>query len=209
MESPNPMPAALDRLREVNSYFAVRYGPDQAGAGRPAADLLDPAMAGDLFDHAEEILGTRERRVAVSWVFFEYIARIWAVALGTAMLTGRSVALDPNRLRISRDGNCTVLHLADPIPGGSPVDEVARGHAEPLIAAWRGHVAAGLLWGNAASSVISAGGQLGSAADAVVAQSLAYPNLAAALGPENRRRSCCLYYRTSIGGYCGDCSLTG
>ena len=201
------MPAALDRLREVNSYFTVRHGPGQATAGRPSADLLDPAVAGELFDHAEEILGTSERRVAVSWVFFEYIARVWAVALGTAMLTGRSVALGPDQLRISRDGNCTVLHLADPVPGGSPTAEVARGHAEPLVAAWRQHAAAGLLWGNAASSVISAGNQLGAAADTAVAQALKYPHLASAVAADGRRRSCCLYYRTSIGGYCGDCSI--
>ncbi|MFT3661022.1 MAG: (2Fe-2S)-binding protein [Gordonia sp. (in: high G+C Gram-positive bacteria)] len=215
------MPDALDRLSSVNAYFTLRHGPAEGAAGRPAADLRDPAVAGELFDRAERILGTTERRVAVSWVFFEYIARLWAVSLGTAMLTGRSVDLDPERLRISRDGNSTVLHTAEPVAGGSPIEEVAERHVEPLVAAWRAHVAPGLLWGNAAASVTSAGSQLGADADAVVRQTLHHPRLRSALDvdalerrergetiPTIRRRSCCLYYRTSIGGYCGDCSMT-
>ena len=202
------MPAALDRLRDVNLYFVVEHGPEHAGTGRPTSSLLDPAVATELFDHTAAAMGTGERRVAVSNVFFTYAAHLCAVAVGTAAHTGRSVDLHPERLHFDGPGNRFSLHLAEATPGGSPIDEILR-QAEPLIDAWGRFVAPGALWGNVASSIISAGDQLGPIADGVVADTMRHPKLAAAVDDKTRRRrSCCLYYRCEPGGYCGDCSLT-
>ncbi|WP_424190635.1 (2Fe-2S)-binding protein [Actinokineospora sp. G85] len=43
----------------------------------------------------------------------------------------------------------------------------------------------------------------------LVARLRLLPELAAALGAEGKRRSCCLYYRSPVGGVCADCPLEG
>ncbi len=220
--------AALDELRAVTPYFELRHGPGAGSAGRPLADLREPAVAHTLFDEAAAALGSDERRVAVSWVFLDLAAHLWSVALGTALLTGRSVELDPGEIRFTREGNTTVLHTAAPRPGGRPLTEVIDRQLEPLVRAWGPLAAPGLLWGNAASCLVTAGGLLAGAsitrtsmtgasitgapagsAEALVDEALADPRLADTLEPgSRRRRSCCLFYRGAVGGYCGDCALT-
>lgn len=209
MSDDGQLAGALDRLATVTPYFELRHGPGAGAAGRPLTAVRDPAVAAELFDRAAAALGTDERRVAVSWVFLDLAAHLWSVSLGTALLTGRSVCLDPATVRFTRDGNATVLHAADPRPGGSPAAEVLDGHLAPLVEAWNGLAAPGLLWGNAASCLVTAGSLLGPDAGPLVAAALTDPRLAAALDPATkRRRSCCLFYRTAAGGYCGDCALT-
>ncbi|GAA3970104.1 (2Fe-2S)-binding protein [Gordonia caeni] len=209
MESRPPLTEALHRLATITPYFELRHGRAEATRGRPSALLRTPEVAAERFDEAAAALGTAERRVAVSWVFLDWAARLWSVALGTALLTGRSVALDPERLRFSRDDGFTVLHMAAPTPGGTPAGEVIDGHLAPLVSAW-GHLAApGLLWGNAASCLVTAGSLLGDDAEPLVAAALTDRRLAGALDARtHRRRSCCLFYRSATGGYCGDCALT-
>jgi FhuF 2Fe-2S C-terminal domain/Ferric iron reductase FhuF-like transporter len=106
------------------------------------------------------------------------------------------------------------------------VGDVLVGLLAPLVVAVRARVAVAerVLWGNAASAVASARGQVAVArpeaaerAAAVAERLLTAPPLAATavLGPPEppdlrwtfRRRSCCLYYRVPGGGVCGDCVL--
>lgn len=209
MDSAAPLTVALSRLATITPYFELRYGPAEEARGRPSSKLPEPEVAAELFDEAAAALGTTERRVAVSWVFLDWAAHLWSVALGTALLTGTSVALDPARLRFSRVDRSTVLHVARPLPGGTPATEVIDGHLAPLVDAWAHLVAPGLLWGNAASCLVTAGSLLGPEADPLVAAALTDQRLAGTLDPTTRRRrSCCLFYRGATGGYCGDCALT-
>lgn len=199
---------ALTRIRAVTPYFELHHGPGEERVGLPTRRLRDPDVAGPLFDGLAAALGTSERRVAVSMLFLDYAAHLWSVALGTALLTGRSADLDPDTLRFRRDGTTTTLHTGLARPGGTPAGEVLDRQLEPLVAAWSADVSAGLLWGNAASCVVSTGALLGPASAGLVSETLSDPRLADALDPvTRRRRSCCLYYRSSTGGYCGDCAL--
>jgi ferric iron reductase protein FhuF len=99
---------------------------------------------------------------------------------------------------------------------------VIDGHLRPLIDTVRAvvPVAAGLLWGNLASSV--AGALRAIDQDVTIPAHrrqagmglLGYGPLRGAgrfdyhvAGPTFVRRSCCLYYRLDGGGMCGDCPL--
>lgn len=91
------------------------------------------------------------------------------------------------------------------------VREVLGRHLDPLGEALQADwpVARGLLRGNAASAVAGAARVLGDpAAHRLAAEVLARPQLGGTLRG-GRRRSCCLFYRTPVGGTCGDCPLTG
>ncbi|MFT4088595.1 MAG: (2Fe-2S)-binding protein [Gordonia sp. (in: high G+C Gram-positive bacteria)] len=198
----------LDELGGLTPYFAL---PREAPAGSPARPtrlLLDDDVAAELFAGALETLSTTELRVAVSWVFFDYAAHLWSVALGAAA-AGVCVGLDPDEICWSVVPGGLVLSVDDPRPGDDPVVEVLDRQLTPLVDSWRRWVSAGLLWGNAASAARSSGNILGERAAALTDRVLDDPRLRGRLRPgDDRRLSCCLYYRTAAGGYCGDCALT-
>ena len=207
---------ALDAAATVGPYFAVqaREGDDWIA--------LDAAGLATLTDTIGERLGTTERRVAASIMFQGLAARLVSPVLA-GLDRGIVLDLDPAVTAVrSRPGEAmgvTCAHIGGwlaPEPDVALVGDVLlEQQLRPLgeAVAADGPVAEGLLWGNVASSLVGALKVLGGGAVAarVVAELLDHGPLAGTgeLGPDGfRRRSCCLFYRTPAGGYCGDCALT-
>ena len=209
--------AALDAAAAVGPYFAVQ--------ARDGAEwiALDAAGVATLTDTVGERLGTTERRVAASIMFQGLAARLVSPVLA-GLGHGIVLDLDPAATEVRcRAGEAMGLTCAQvggwlaPEPDVVLVAEVLlEQQLRPLVEAVAadGPVAEGLLWGNAASALVGAltvlGGGSRSVAARVVAELLDHGPLAGTgnFGPGGfRRRSCCLFYRTPAGGYCGDCAL--
>ncbi|MBB1252929.1 (2Fe-2S)-binding protein [Streptomyces alkaliterrae] len=232
---------AADRPPEgPGGFFALRTTGTAPGSAVTLASLYagdaDPVLSSRI-DRVGARLGARERRVAASVAQLGLAARLCSVALGTTVLRGEVPALDPATLWWDATaGSPDDLWLTAPLtpprggPGGPPepktcVEPLARTvcerHLRPLVAAVRrvSPVSERLLWGNAASAL---GGALGQLTAWCVANGRpecvsAVHQLTAALldtaplrgtatlrGATFRRRTCCLYYRAG-GGLCGDC----
>lgn len=198
---------ALTRVARLSPYFRLEPAPSD-GLVRPTRALREPDTVGAANSLLAARMGTDEVRVACSTLFFGYAARLWSLALGTAVHTGRSLDLDPDELgfTVAPDGGLR-LHHAGPRSGRDVVEEVVDRQLEPLVRAWSHLVAPGALWGNAASACTGAGRVLGPRADDLVEAALGHPALRGRHDTTGRRRSCCLYYRVSPGSYCGDCAL--
>ncbi|MDG9718979.1 (2Fe-2S)-binding protein [Streptomyces sp. DH24] len=233
---------SLAALHGPGGFFVLRTFADPAHApGRPLPTLARTYAAGPPDVHRDDPLAARVRRVgaalrtpeprvAASVAQQGLAARLWSVALGCAALYGAVPDLDPGLLRWDPDGGAPDdLWLAEvrPLPGGASTlaEAVLDGHLAPLNAAVRArhHLAAGLLWGNAASALAGAARELdrwarrhgrtdtAARSRALAAGLLRHPLLATAgtlTGTAFRRRSCCLYYRVPSGGVCGDCCFT-
>ncbi len=150
------------------------------GGGAPSAPvggLYRPG--GPLAAAVDELggrLGTGERRVAASTLFLGYAARLWSIALGCWEHGGTVPDLAADRLGIVSVTSSPIhLLLTDP-DGWQPADPddlntaarllvaaVVDGHLRPLAVALQAEtrVAAGLLWGNAASAIVGAARVLG------------------------------------------------
>ncbi|MFB4310817.1 (2Fe-2S)-binding protein [Actinomadura sp. GTD37] len=171
-------------------------------------------------DYAER-LGTAERRVAGSLVFQGLAARLWSPVVAAA---AAGVVPDLSGLRWRwAPGEPIVLAVAEPrgwrAEGAAEAASIAHavvvdGHLRPLREAMSEVVglAAGLVWGNAASAL--AGSLNVGAPDprrvALVRELLGREPLAGtgSFGADGFvRKSCCLYYRAPGGGMCGDCGL--
>ncbi|MFD8481761.1 (2Fe-2S)-binding protein [Kitasatospora sp. NPDC059673] len=177
-------------------------------------------LAGRIAEVAR-VLGTDEVRVAASTAHLGLAARVWSVALGVAVTTGRLPDLDGARFALPPQGPFDLWLPAAPGAEATPAalhGLVMGRHLHPLADAVRilTPLAAGLLAGNAASALVGAARQLATADAAALARAvLAFPDLAltgTATPPGRplafRRASCCLYYRTPSGGLCGDCVFT-
>ncbi|QKW18504.1 (2Fe-2S)-binding protein [Kitasatospora sp. NA04385] len=218
---------AADPPAALGPYFAVRSGPTPPPGFRPLSELY--AAEGPLAARVAEVarvLGTDEPRVAASTAHLGLAARLWSVALGTAVLTGRVPELGGAWFALPPQGpfDLWVPSGAGPAATAEVLEAtVLDGQLAPLAAAVRTVVplAPGLLAGNAASALVGAARQLGSvpqlrgAAAALARELLARPALAGtgtATAPGGplafRRASCCLYYRVPSGGLCGDCVFT-
>jgi hypothetical protein len=178
----------------------------------------------DLIDQTVNRYNTTDLRIGASLVQFSHASRLWSPVLACAL--GHGVV--PDLAGLERADNGARLRLPDPI--GEPVDRdrpppdllyriVVQQHLEPLAAGLRVKMAAGLLFGNAASALVEASRALQLArpdlrepATALTESLLATGKLDKAgvlTGPDLtfRRRSCCLYYRTPAGSKCSDCAL--
>ncbi|MFF0390832.1 (2Fe-2S)-binding protein [Kitasatospora sp. NPDC004615] len=208
-------------LSALGPYFATLAGPPPAGF-RPLRELsaADGPLAGRVAE-VGRVLGTDEVRVAASTAHLGLAARLWSVALGTAVTTGRLPDLDGARFTLPPQGPFDLWLPAAPGPEATPAalhELVMDRHLHPLADAVRAltPLAAGLLAGNAASALVGAARRLATAPATALARALlAFPDLAAtgtATPPDRplafRRASCCLYYRTPSGGLCGDCVFT-
>ncbi|MCW2623154.1 MAG: iron reductase [Frankiales bacterium] len=199
-------------------FAALSVGPPLPG-WRPAAGLLaDPT---DLVSAVATALGGCEPRVAASTVGLGWSGRLWSI--GLTLHAGWGLVPDLDRLRWRHDEGRVRLRLpAQAVrPGGAEAlfAAVVDGQLRPLFANLTPLVAEGALWGNAASSIVAAGGQVrpaaGPAGTAAALAATAYAvdallaraPLAGRLDAAGRRRSCCLFYRVPGGGLCGDCSL--
>ncbi len=167
-----PSVEALRQVAAVGPFFGVRTGAAPGGPGaegyRPLADFYGGSGRGvPLGERLAAVagrLGTDESRVAGSLLFQGLAARLWSIALGSAVLCGRIPPLAPERLwwqpdRMAPDD----LWLPDPVPLPAAGADAARrlaevvveGHLLPLHAAVRAlcPVSPLLLWGNAGSAL--------------------------------------------------------
>ena len=215
--------AALAELREVSPYFGVGTGPLNDG-WRPVRQLYDDtALLAEIVERVRSRMGGTELRVAASTFFLGFAARLWSIGLGSVVGYQMLVDLSPERLLFRESDGQLALHLERPRPqrgddlSAALVDMVLDRHLTPLAGALRqlGPISAKLLQGNTASALLGAArvfdGDRAPASGWELARSLcADPRLSAAVrfgDNDYRRRSCCLYYRTSHGGLCGDCAL--
>ncbi|HEY1618594.1 MAG TPA: (2Fe-2S)-binding protein [Streptosporangiaceae bacterium] len=218
--------AALREAASAGPFFVLAQ--DATGAGWQLAADLYAAGPDEFLAVAGGVPDGAAARVAASIAQLGYAARIWSPVVGAALLGGvvpdlsglRISATRPTRLGVSEPGG---WHAGD-IAGLAELSywSVVERHLEPLASALRGRVAAGLLWGNAASALAGALGGLGGTrpelrgpAAALAGELLSTGRLAGTgdlgvtgTGLGFRRRSCCLYYRLPGGGLCGDCSLS-
>lgn len=214
--------AALETLAGIGPYFTATTGDPGPGGWRPVRALYeDPDALAAVVGHVGARIGTTEYRVAASTLFLGYAARLWSLTLGGIVRAG--IAPDIDRL-LWRDVDGRIeLHLPDPIGwAGGGLADVARaavldGHLAPMITAIRAAepMSERLLWGNAASALIGAArvldGETRTTAIHTAEAILDDPLLVDTVDREGtgyRRRSCCLFYRTPLSGYCGDCVLT-
>ncbi|MEU8029584.1 (2Fe-2S)-binding protein [Streptomyces sp. NPDC049099] len=236
---------ALAALRPLGGFFVLRTAPDPADAAggpdpgrlptlaetyeRVTSDVHRDALTERVATVADR-LRTPEPRVAASLAQQGLAARLWAVALGCAVLYGRSPDLDPRLLRWDPSAAAPddlFLTRLRPRPGDAATlaATVLHGHLEPLAETLRARYgsAPGLLWGNAGSALAGAARELdrwarahgrtdaAGRARALTDELFAHPLLRTTgtrTGTAFRRRSCCLYYRVPGGGVCGDCCFT-
>jgi FhuF 2Fe-2S C-terminal domain len=214
---------------------------DVAGLGPFFAVSTDPAEEVDplwrpfpdgiaaLIEVTAARLCTDEVRVAASTAQLGLAARLWSPVLGCALVHGVVPSLATLRHRAGAPG---VVPLWLPKVAGRRVtgpDEMAAAVYRSVVVeqleginsmvSGQTGIAAGLLWGNAASALIGTLRVLAGARPALAGpgRELAVRLLATGklrgsgtpVGPGLgfRRRSCCLYYRVSGGGLCGDCCL--
>jgi ferric iron reductase protein FhuF len=229
--------AALQKVAQIGPYFATQQ---VAGPGwHPMAALLgEPAVNGAVVDATRRDLASRhaarlssvELRVAASIHFLDVAARLVSPVLAAGVLADTIPTLTPRNTwwRPRRSGALTIGITAAAAEQAPADPEAAAAQLqsalfEPLLAplarVYRQRFGLGevLLWGNVASAVVGAAGQVaarsGSAAgrvDALVAALLRTVPLAGSVRrppPDFLRNSCCLYYRLPDGALCGDCVL--
>jgi len=211
--------ATLRQARGISPFFVLDVGrPDESWVSGEA--LLDGgrALVGVL-DTIGERYRTSERRVAASLFFLSYTARLLCPTVAAHVLGGAVPDVRPANLwwKYSPADGLRV-RLAEPVVGPGVAEAMV-----PVVDAIRREsgVAAGLLWGNAVSSMAGGLRTMARSGAASVEECLevggrlfAEPPL---LGAGEfvpfpgevvfRRRSCCLYYRLDGGGTCGDCPL--
>lgn len=248
---PDKVREAIRAAAGLNPLFALSIDPgsvepDDLGdeSWLPATCLTpgDPAVD-RLVARLGKELGDPPVRVAVSMVVLGYSARLVAPTLATLLRDDLLPDVTPPRVCWRyRPGSGFQLRLPDPSGRRSTADtgtsedsngaatlvdlwcrDVVDDHLATAIAAVRAvaPVAAGLLWGNVASSLAGALRMLvlAGVAPLPAAQSLAEALLS--YGPLHGtghlsvgdgqlsfvRRSCCLYYTLPGAGMCGDCAL--
>ncbi|MYR42704.1 (2Fe-2S)-binding protein [Streptomyces sp. SID5910] len=219
---PRPLPTLAHAYREHAKDGRATDLPHSPAADGPAHDPLAFRVR-----KVAAALRAPEARVAASVTHQGLAARLWSVTLGCAALYGRVPDLDPGLLHWDPDASAPDdLWLAEarlrPADPATVAEVMLDTHLTPLTAALhtRHRLAAGLLWGNAASALAGASRELdrwarrhartdaAARARSLTAGLLGHPLLAGTgtlTGTAFRRRSCCLYYRVPGGGVCGDC----
>jgi hypothetical protein len=217
---------ALADIAGLGPFFAVSTDPAEEvdPLWRPFPDGLGP-----LIEVTAARLRTDEVRVAASTAQLGLAARLWSPVLGCALVHGVVPSLAALRHRAGAPGavplwlpEVTGRRVTDPGETAAAVyHSVVVEQVEGVNAMVRDRtgVAAGLLWGNTASAMIGAlrvlagarpdllgpGREL--AARLLTTGRLRGSGTLCGRGLGFRRRSCCLYYRVSGGGLCGDCCL--
>ena len=237
----------MDELAALGPFFAVEThepGADPALPWRPLAELAEPAGLQSRIDTIRGALAARsgdgasvggiDLRVAASVTQLGLVARVVAPALA-AQAMGQPLDLRLGGL-LWQDtvGGPLPLSVPEPTAGahghpageplGPPMATLFGEVITPITAATTGlaPVSDRVLWGNVASAVNGAAGQLArarpdlaAAAWAIAAAFFRDPRLGTEPGPPGpsfRRSSCCLIYRLAPGPggpVCGDCVLAG
>ncbi|WP_319452855.1 MULTISPECIES: (2Fe-2S)-binding protein [unclassified Mycobacterium] len=218
---------ALTAAADIGPYFALHGDP--AAVTLSHRRLCEPQRLHSLLSAIGERIGTREGRVAASTLQYGLAARYWSLVLG-AWRFGELVidlrglgyvhtAPDSVELTLTdvRAWDCTSF-AADEV-AELIVDTVAA-QLTNLHTALRTvtRIADGLLWGNAASALVTAAhtvdvrrpsGELTAVTTAIRSHPLLSDRMVTTSTGGVRRRSCCLWYRTLDRTNCGDCPLTG
>jgi ferric iron reductase protein FhuF len=228
--------AALQQAAQIGPYFTTE---DVRGPGwSPLAAILgNPTVNGNIVAATRRDLAQRQHarpssvevRVAASIHFLDIAARLISPVLAAAVLADTVPALTPRNIwwRARRSGALAIgISASRAEPPGEPDAAAQRLRAsliepviEPLARAYRQRfgLAEALLWGNVASAMVGAAGQLTGRRpaitprlDRVLAELLDAAPLAPAVlhpPPDFVRTSCCLFYRLPEGSLCGDCVL--
>ncbi|PRZ41724.1 FhuF-like iron-sulfur protein [Antricoccus suffuscus] len=206
---------------------------------RPIRDLVDGDDAlGDRIAAVRSVLATSARisaesvelRVAGSVMQLGVVARLLSPVLGFAAAVGRQLVFDVDSwwwqpepggaFPLSLPSTAFVAGPTDAGGGVRALDEVIAAIVAETRAACG--VSQALLWGNVASAINGAARMVASTrpdlSDAVYAQAASvaqrlrlHRSSTGPFGPEFRRRSCCLIYRTASStpqAICGDCVFT-
>ncbi|MFI0487520.1 (2Fe-2S)-binding protein [Actinomadura sp. 9N215] len=220
--APAAVMAALAEGAPLGDFFAIAVGGPETG-WRPADDAYATG-AQELVDATAQRYGAGEPRIAASITQLGHAARLWSPVLYCAAAHG--IVLDLEELRQAEDGPA----LRVPAPRGhrAPADGrlaqalyqvVVVRHLDRMAAGLRVKVAAGLLYGNAASALAEAARAILAARpelhgdlvrltkDLLTTGRLAGTGRITSARLDFRRRSCCLYYRVPGGEKCEDCSL--
>jgi iron complex transport system ATP-binding protein len=216
--------AARTATDALGLYFRLA-DPTRQPDWRPAAALYDLGTGplDELLESVTERLGGCELRVAASLFYQGYAARLLSPQLGCVATSGCLPAVPADQLWYRMPASEMIQLALPPSPGwrgpaGPLLDQLLAqsftAHLRPLATAIqaRTHISADLLQDNAASALINGLRLLGGdwrslAARALATQDLRGSGTLRAPEPAFVRRSCCLYYRTTAGGLCGDCPL--
>ena len=193
-----------------NPYFELET-PSSLSGWAPLSSLTTSAMLRARAARTRAVLGEGPTRAAASVDMLGVAARIVSPALKTLVESGSTPVLSIDSVWW-RDAAPGPLRLAVTASTRSPslLEAVISPVLVPLLDAYA--MTFGLsrqvLWGNIASAVNGAAGQLGAAS--LARDLLSAPPLdetAQSLPPRFRRNSCCLIYRFRGFGTCGDCVL--
>jgi ferric iron reductase protein FhuF len=228
---PPPVDAApaLRRASGLGPFFAIDVIPESVAWQRFSAFL-----SSDQTVLLEQVAATRsaltervgssqvEERVAASLWFLGWSARLVSPWLGAAALAGVVPVVEPDAL-LWRPASGQPLPLAVHGATGQAIetlyDACIGALVEPLLEATAQAypISRQVLWGNVASAVAGAGGQLarGAPSYAAVGRALAEGLLTTGAlrgqggfsGGQFARRTCCLMYRLPGAGLCADCVL--
>jgi ferric iron reductase protein FhuF len=229
------LPEVISAVQARVSYLRCATDAPPADGWTMCADLIgDPDLLRAEIDATAAGRGTTDPQVAASLYAQAYAFRVPSIAVAAYALGLPIPSTTPTTtaVRIARHRPAE-LAITDPSCAAMDVTDLAEtlldGHLAPFVEAVRAttQIGARLLWGNVAASIatifraVQSSGPLGdpdvrerAAAFEEVARAWldglgSYSTVAApdVLGWYWTRTSCCLWYQTSSGHYCDDCSL--
>ncbi|WP_433078667.1 (2Fe-2S)-binding protein [Dactylosporangium sp. CA-052675] len=206
----------------MNPYFV--WEPHDGGPSwRPFPQLLSPDVAASRVAASRAALAgmfglevsALPERVVASVLLLGYASRLVSPPLARALDSGSIPAVTPEDLwwrEVPGGPLPMAVSGSGSRPAGEFFDVVVLGLVEPLVSVFgeRFRLSPHVLWGNVASALGGAAGQLSAGAWPIVAGLLERAPLrgmADVRGGRVQRRNCCLYYRVPGGGTCGDCVL--
>ena len=216
---------ALTAAAHIGPYFA--FHGEAAAVALPPQQLYEPRRLHSLLNAVGERIGTGEARVAASTLQYRVAARCWSLVLGAWHCGDLVIDLHGLGYVFTAPGSVelTLIDVTARDCASSATEDVAELIANTTVAQLTDlhtalhavtRIADGLLWGNAASALMSAAQAVSVSRPcdeltAVTTAILSRPPLTDRLlrTPTGRvRRSCCLWYRTLDRSNCGDCPLT-
>lgn len=229
-----PAIEVLDRVTSTVDYLRVTVGDaSDATDWLPCEGLVsEPTTLGGLARATAAGRGTDRDDVAMSLLVQGYAFRIASVAVGAWLLgdaaldvspSGMAVAIGRHRPNAVRLDDPRLVTTDDPL--GALHAELVDGHLAPLVATAHKacRVGEALLWSNVGASCASAfGAFMGPLPDrheeirdrtgaffAAARPELAGSGRVVPVGTAWawERKACCLWYRTTGGSRCADCSL--
>lgn len=229
-----PAIEVLDRVTSTVDYLRVTVGDaSDATDWLPCEGLVsEPTTLGELARATAAGRGTERDDVAMSLLVQGYAFRIASVAIGAWLLgdavldvspAGMAIAIGRHRPNAVRFDDPRLVTTDDPL--GALHAELVDGHFAPLVATAHKacRVGEALLWSNVSASCASAFGafmgplpdrheEIRDRAEAFFAAArgeLASSGRVVPVGTAWawERKACCLWYRTTDGSRCADCSL--